>query len=427
MRWRYWKKWFKEKPWLLKWFVLLVLLRPIIDNFYYLKEISPLLSPLYIVGVLTPVLCLLTIFRYKVRQRSIIDKLFGYWSAALLLGCFLLFMFDPFSMQAMESVLKLSLPAYLFYFLRRFVRSQGDLDGILQTVLYAGIIVAGVLVYELTSGPIRTEESRGLARIQGNFGDVVSYGIYIALASLAAGYFYFRDKLAGRPIRRSISICAAVAVISVVALVNMHHVASYTVFAMTVGLFVLYNMKVNKAVGVGAMVVVGLFVIYFGQQVLESSITPLLETDMKVYAGEQDTSKLMHGRVGRWMFMFDLLSEQNVLVQMLGYPLTFEYAFHLVGIGAHNDFIRLLFFTGYLGLLVYVLLLFNVWRRARYLPEHHRFLVTGIMMATVLYAISTTPTMYAPFVYILMAVFAYVALPLHRKMTYAKTAGALVG
>lgn len=412
MKWREWKKWLRDKPWILKWFILLVLLRPVVDNFYYLKEISPLLSPLYIVGVLTPVLCLITIFRYRVRPTTAMDRFFGYWSAMVLMGCVLIFMYDPTALISIEFVLKLSLPVYVYYFLRRFVGSSRDLDGILQTVLYASIIVAIILVYELVSGPIRMEESRGMARIQGNFGDVVSYGIYIALATLAAGYFYFRDKLAHKSTRKSLMNLAIVAFVSMLALFNMHHVASYAVFLAIAGLFAMYNMKVNREVGVFVMIILAGGAMYFGQGFFEESIAPLIETDMQVYAGEQDTERLLHGRMGRWMHMLNLFSEQGIFVQFFGFPLNFEYAFHYIGIGAHNDFIRMLFFTGFVGLLLYLSMLFYAFRRAQKLRESHRFLLIGLLMAVVLYSISTTPTMYAPFIYIVMAVFAFAALPI---------------
>jgi hypothetical protein len=411
MNWRDWKNWMNEKPILLRWFVWLVLLRPIIDNFYYLKEISPLLSPLYIVGVLTPVLCLIVILKYRVRPQTEVDRYFGFWSMFVLSGCFFLFLYEPFSLAATETVLKLSMPVYLFYFLRRFITSRRDLEGLLQTVLYAALIVALVLVYELVAGPIRNEESRGMARIQGNFGDVVSYGIYISLALLASGYFFFKKRTEALGTKRALTGFVAVVVVSVLALVNMHHVASYTVFASIMGLFMLYNYSVNKGMGIALMLLAGVSVIYFGQDIFDQNIAPLIETDLKVYAGEQETGRLLHGRVGRWIFMFELLSEQGVFPQLFGYPLTFEYAYHLVGIGAHNDFIRMLFFTGYAGLFFYVLLLFRVWRRQSILMESQKFLLTGVLLTTLLFSVSTTPTMYAPFAYILMSIFAFVALP----------------
>lgn len=416
MKWKEWKNWLGEQPWILRWFVLLVLLRPVIDNFYFLKEVSPFLSPLYIVGALTPILCLLAIFKYRVRPLGRLDRFVGFWSASILVGCFLIFLFEPFSILGLEFVLKLSLPVYVYYFLRRLIRSERDLEGILQTVLYASVIVAFILAYELIGGPIRMEESRGKARIQGNFGDVVSYGIYIALATLSAGYFFFRDQLQQRPMRRATLVLAAVVAVSVVALVNMHHVASYTIFVGILGLFLLYNLRVNKAAGLGFLVLAGLAVIYFGQGVFEDNIAPLIETDMEVYAGNQSSERLLHGRVGRWIFMLDLLSEQSVPVQFFGYPLNFEYAYHYIGIGSHNDFVRMLFFTGILGLVLYLILLFQIYKTSITLPDNQRFLMLGLLMATVLYSISTTPTMYAPFIYVLMSGVAFIAIPPKKKI-----------
>src|SRR5690606_3524112 len=138
------------------------------------------------------------------------------------------------------------------------------------------------------------------------------------------------------------------------------------------------------------------------------------ETDMEVYAGEQDTERLLHGRVGRWMFMLNLMSEQSILVQAFGYPLTFSYVYQFIGIGAHNDFIRLLFFTGAVGLFIYLILLFQVYKSSGKLPDSQRFMLMGLLITALLYSISTTPTMYAPFVYVLMTGFAFAAIPARR-------------
>ena len=78
-----WKYWISALPWHLKWFAVLVLIRPIIDNFYYLKNISPLLSPLYLVGILTPILCISSIISYRKKDVSVFDILFGIWTVLI--------------------------------------------------------------------------------------------------------------------------------------------------------------------------------------------------------------------------------------------------------------------------------------------------------------------------------------------------------
>src|SRR5262245_10118257 len=69
MSFKEWRRWLKELPWSCKWFVLFILIRPVADNFYSLKEISPLYSPLYILGVLTPVFILLSFLSNRMPRK----------------------------------------------------------------------------------------------------------------------------------------------------------------------------------------------------------------------------------------------------------------------------------------------------------------------------------------------------------------------
>ncbi|HXD93300.1 MAG TPA: hypothetical protein VNX01_08810, partial [Bacteroidia bacterium] len=91
MTYKEWKYWLKSQPWHLRWFTVLVLIRPIVDNFYYLKNISPFLSPLYLVGIATPILCVYAIISFKRKDKSVFDFLFGIWTILILLS--LTFMF----------------------------------------------------------------------------------------------------------------------------------------------------------------------------------------------------------------------------------------------------------------------------------------------------------------------------------------------
>src|SRR5690606_37404668 len=98
MTFKEWKLWLSALPWPLRWFPILVLIRPIVDNFYFLKEVSPLLSPLYAVGILTPVLTIVGILHYKNSQTSAIDKAFLYWSFSVLISCLFIFFYGSYSL-----------------------------------------------------------------------------------------------------------------------------------------------------------------------------------------------------------------------------------------------------------------------------------------------------------------------------------------
>ena len=93
MEYKDWKNWIGSLPWYLKWFVILVLIRPIVDNFYYLKNISPVLSPLYFVGIATPILCTIALINYRKKDFSIFDLLYGIWGILMLVSLFFMFLY----------------------------------------------------------------------------------------------------------------------------------------------------------------------------------------------------------------------------------------------------------------------------------------------------------------------------------------------
>ncbi len=411
MSFKNWHDWLRDLPPLLRWFPILIVLRPVIDNLYFLKEVSPLLSPPYIVGALTPILCIAALAKFRIPKTGNIDKAFIPWAILILLNCGFLLFYDPFSLLTFEFVLKLALPVYLFFFLRVFVTSRRDLDGILTSFLLSGIFVAILLLFEIIVRPISVQESRGLERIQGSFGDVVSYGMYIIFTLIVATYFYFVHRQTVAPMRR-VALVAVVVVLGLLGLVNIHHTATYTVFFLVVILFVFHNFRRRSPIIAFVIIVVlGVVIDFAGSEIIEERITPLVQTDLRVYAGEVESDRLLHGRVGRWRMMLEMFSAEPVSVQFLGYPLKFEYVYQFIGIGSHNDFVRILFATGIAGLTAYLIFLVSVFRRMRRLAPPQRYLLLAGFIALLLYGISVTPTMYAPFMYFILSAFAFVALP----------------
>src|SRR5437016_327172 len=92
-----WKYWFRSLPWSLRWFPLLILIRPLVDNFYYLKNVSPVLSPLYIVGVLTPLLAIYGMAVIRRQQRSPVDVYFSVLTFLMLISVLFLFFYSTLS------------------------------------------------------------------------------------------------------------------------------------------------------------------------------------------------------------------------------------------------------------------------------------------------------------------------------------------
>lgn len=297
--------------------------------------------------------------------------------------------------------------------MRIFIQSREDLDGILTTFLYSGIIVAAILFYELFFGAIEVQESRGMERIQGSFGDVVSYSIYLLFCFLIATYFYFSKKgeVSKKKRLRTVLI---VGVISVLILINIHHVASYTIFLGLILLFMIFNFKTNKGSAIVLSTILFLMFYIFGQPLIEEKIVPLLETDISVYEGDKGSDKLLHGRVGRWGDMLKTFTNENIFVQFFGYPTTLKYSYHYVGVGSHNDYMRILFLSGYFGIFYYLIFLLMVFIKSIKMVNASKYLVYGTLMILLLSSISIVPTYYPPFMYVVVSVFAFAALP--KKM-----------
>lgn len=419
MTFKEWRQWLSELPWILRWFPVLILFRPVIDNLYFLKEVSPLVSPPYIVGLLSPLLCIAAMIRFKSPILAHIEKSFAAWSVFLVLSTLGVLMEDPTSLLNIEFVLKLSMPVYLFFFLRILIRDLRDLHGLLNSFLYSSVFVAALLLYEVLINPISLEESRGLQRIQGSFGDVVSYGMYIIFTTIIATYYFF-SRTRYREKSKLLWLLGVVTGVNILGLVNIHHTATYGIFIVLFGLFFLFNFRSkNYTFGLVAVTLVGFLFSFFGAELISEKITPLVETDFAVYQGEKDSDQLFHGRVGRWRLMLNNFFEEPIHVQLLGLPIKLEPAFPYIGIGSHNDFFRILFATGIAGLFVYLIFIYQLFKRAGVLDISQRYMLYSVLITTVFYSISVTPTFYAPFLYFVLSIFAFALLPQSQRSTWS--------
>tara|TARA_Y100000589_G_scaffold332344_1_gene392093 strand:+ start:62047 stop:63273 length:1227 start_codon:yes stop_codon:yes gene_type:complete len=402
-------------PWHLRWFVLLILFRPVLDNLYFLKNISPLLSPLYWVGILTPLLSIWAYLKERNITKTVVDKRMTYWFVLIVASAMMIVFYDPLNLLSVEFFLKLTMPVYLWWIVRRIIRSKKDLKGIVVTYLYSTVPIAIILLYEVLINPISVQESRGFERIQGSFGDVVSYSIYLSFAFLSATYLFFINKKRFT-FRRRLRLVVVVGAFCLVALFHIHHVASYVVFTAVLGMFLMYNFRTNIASSMVILMIIVSSVAFLGQDFISERFSKLVEKDVEVYQGKADTKYMLHGRVGRWQMMLEDFFNQNPVAVLFGYPYSFNYAYHMVGVGPHNDFLRILFFTGIIGLLLYLSILNLIYRRVASLNTYQKYLGSTLLLITVLYSISVVPTYYPNYLYFMLSVFAFFALPKNKQI-----------
>jgi O-antigen ligase len=414
MKFKEWKRWVGTLPWLLRWFVFLVLLRPFIDGLFFLKNISPFLSPLNIVGVLTPFLCVIAMIRFHRPRMSGTDILFSVWSVILIASSFFLLLIYSFSISSLEFFLKLSLPAFLFPFTRYFVNSRKNLHGILQTFLYSCFFAILIFVYARLTGVSISEETRGLERYSGFYADVANLGFYITLGFLVYAYLMIESRPGTISPFRNWKFLAVI-LICLIGLINIKHVTTIGVFLSIFLLFVFYAFRSNFALVLLVGAFVGVFYFTLGRETIEQNVDPLLRTEISVLKGEKEKERALHGRVSRWPEMFETFHSLPFYAILIGAPFSMEDIILIVTGGVHNDFFRILFLTGYLGLLFYLAFLLNISLKIRHNRIPERFLGWGSIIIIFLYSVTLLPMMYPNLLYIIFSVFAFLMLPLEKR------------
>ena len=431
-----WLAWYKSLPGSKRWFIILILARPITDNFYELKEVSVLTSPLYIIGFLTPVLIFfsLTSKTLKPSVRSAVDIPFWIWGVFVILNCIWMYSIN-LSVVALGDAIKYLIPLFLFAYCRRFVESKTDLLGICTTFLIASAFPFVMLMYEYLFNPIAIEYMKGRGfgyRLRGGYGDVMNYAIYCIGSLMIIFYYfisknnsvaYFRDK-AHLIVRnkwfylKSINpIWIVGAIIYGLLVMNaIKHVATWGNFIMVVLMLMFFNLRNFKGVFF-VLAFATIFIPFFAEDIYHGMLQPLVEKEINVVEGEKDIETLGNGRMTRWEKYFEVWEQMPVLNQMVGVSFSgFKDSFVMMGLGMHSDYIRNLFLSGIIGVTFYVLFLIVMVIRGfnmRNLAD--KFLVLCSVFTIILYSLTTMPTLYAPYLYLLYCVYAYALLPKEKQ------------
>ena len=412
MKFKYWKIWFRSKPWRLQWFIWVLLLRPFAESLYFLKETSPLLSPLYWIGVATPFFALIAISRYRYTKTEV-DKTFGVLALLILASATLTLPGSPNLFRFFNLFLKLTYFVYIYYFLRIFVQSRTDFIGILTTMLYASIFPLFNLFYEVFTGA-----GGSGVRLHGLFADVVYYAFYLLFSVIIIIYFYFQK---GRsPMMMKIKPVYIIIYFGIVfmGMWEIKHLASIAVFFVVVGLFLFHDVKRRVIQIVLYFIITIVVILMYGDQFYQEVINPRVEKEVEVIQGEREQTQAFHGRMSRWTWLWGNFERSSFFAKMVGYPWGLGYSSHMVGINVHNDYLRMLFFTGIIGFITWLIFLGRIIRRIKYLNRSDRFVSMALLASLFLYSVTTIPTIYVAFMNMYVTLFAYLALPQRVLLKY---------
>jgi len=402
----------------------LVLIRPVIDVFYFLKDVSPILSPLYIVGVLTPVLIFLSFNSRKLpkRNRNKVDNYFIIWSFLVLVNVVNLIILDA-SMQTFGEVLKYIIPIFLFFYMRCFVHSKKHLQGLLQTFVYSALFPALLLIYEHVVGPISSQVTRGSeVRFHGGYADAGNYAFYIIGSFLILSYFYLEKKRFQTGSFLSKRALIIFFPLFLLGLFSIKHTASWAVFAMLFVLLLFFRFRTGGFSIPLLIIILGFSI--FSQDIFEAQIRPLVGTEIGVLRGDVDVERSFHGRATRWKRYFTTWEEMPFFTQLFGVALynffegfeqiNFRFKYNLrekipvmVSGGMHSDYVRILFLSGIVGLALYLIFIFSLFLNSKRFDRADRFLIIGAILVILLYSVSTNPNLYQPLLYFIFPIFAY--------------------
>ena len=131
-----WKAYWKTLDWSRKWFAIFLIVRPLVDTMYFLKQYSALLSPVYIFGILTPLLAVASIqsVHFKRAPHSGTANLMKVWGAILFINAIYLLSW-AYTFNLLGDEIKYLTPPVVFLYLRRYIRHKDDLRFLMTNFL----------------------------------------------------------------------------------------------------------------------------------------------------------------------------------------------------------------------------------------------------------------------------------------------------
>jgi O-antigen ligase len=366
-------------------------------------------SPLAIIGVITP---MAIFFFWASGQLPSIrwtpsDWIFTAWAGLMILNA-IYFYLTHATLPWMGVIIKITLPVYLYPFLRHQIRSRKDLNGIMMTCLVSSFIPIATMIYELLFSPIQIQISRGLERVTGGYADVFNYSIYFLLFFISAGYFSLKaGSSRSRPGFAFFTI--AVSLITLVGVYHLHHLTSLIIFTVLVLLLWAYQLVQGRLWTVALFVNLILILVLVYHAPITDHLTALLDQEMAVIQGEAEITRAFHGRVDRWRDMWTTFTSAPVLSKAIGPVFAHLRPVGYMITGSHNDYLRILFLSGGLGLVLYLGFIFRLFMLSMGLSRDIRFLAHSSLLVLILFSMTSAPSIYAPLMYVVLSVFATIA------------------
>ncbi len=388
-----WKKWLGQQPMAYKWFLWIVLLRPIIDVFWYVKQTS-IISPLQVTGLLTLFYSFYYFIKLPSRATKNIPSAFLVFSLLLFLNLFFL-VIESKQADAISHFFRTITPIVVFLYLTKIVNSRERFNGFLYTYLVSSIFPLIVLFYEIIFSPIRyveLNESRGGGfRLTGLYADLFNYMSFLIGNYLILCYFFLKNLVLGKR-NTGLAFVLITLFLVILGINGLKHQASWTVFIMISGLTLLYSFKyqsVKKLVGI-----IVICLAFTAPIIYTSVFKPLFAKEIGAYKGEAEKDRMLNGRIIRWEKYFELWNSENIYSKLFGVQfseISYVNKRAMTSGGMHSDYVRFLFGSGIIGLISLLGFYLAMLRRKKYLLSFDAFFVITSVIIMLMYSISSNP------------------------------------
>ncbi len=238
-----------------------------------------------------------------------------------------------------------------FYMLQRFFQSEARLKGLLLALAAAGLFPVAVGLYQLVTGTVwRYEQSEGVIRNIGLWHDAVSLRVY-ALQTILAVLLYGAMYAQRTNVPGALLTWTYTGLATAVLLKTYSKSGIFTLAAWTACWTLLRRRYAALALVIAGG---GVFAVWYGEGLI-ADILQIYHKELGFLSGTVEKTRTF---AGRWYGWQEMLADWQHL----------HWAAKLFGsgkaaIGAHNDYLQILFHGGALGLGIYVSLLLAIGAR----------------------------------------------------------------
>jgi hypothetical protein len=396
-------------------FLVLFASKPLIDQTVRIKIINILgvdLNFLAITGVMTFVAVILLNLLKKRKPERIAAR------GVIILFIIIQFFVAVFSIinerkyliNGIEVFIRLSTPYFLYFIFHQFLADEDFKYKLVKTIWLSNLIASLISVFVYFRGFGYIDISQDVNRFSGFYGDSAT----LSLAAFTALSFaiLFREMYPGKMTKFSIS-CYLLTIISSIFLIWITLTkATLLIFGVFIILwFGFYKRKIKLAFLLLLIALPLLFSTEVVQKRFRKEIA-LFESYSEIDLSISDFRGMGSGRFGRWIDGLNTyMNEYNELEQLFGTNLFFK---------VHNQYIATLLQVGLLGLIIFLIILWKLYRallrRHFFCRDPFNFMGIVFLTSLVLYGLGYISFSYTTMMWITMILVSNINMNAKRRM-----------